>query len=102
MVLFPLDQAREVLRFYRDFCPALPDEAEAYTALLTAPQGMPVIALLLGYNGPIADGEKCFAPARRFSNPSPTWSARCRTRHDRRYWTSRTRRTACNATGVLP
>ena len=29
MVLFPLDQARDVLRFYRDFCPTLPDEAEA-------------------------------------------------------------------------
>jgi hypothetical protein len=69
MVLFPMDQAREVLRFYRDFCPTLPDEAEAYAALLTAPQGMPVIALLLGYNGPIADGEKCFAPARRFRQP---------------------------------
>jgi FAD/FMN-containing dehydrogenase len=69
LVLHPLDQARNVLRFYRDFCSTLPDEAEAYLALLTAPQGMPVVALLLGYNGEVADGEKILAPARRFGQP---------------------------------
>ena len=69
MVIYPLDQARDVLRFYRDFCNTLPDEAEAYAALLTAPQGMPVAALILGYNGPIAEGEKVLAPARRFGKP---------------------------------
>jgi FAD/FMN-containing dehydrogenase len=69
LVLYPLDQARDMLRFYRDFCPTLPDEAEAYAALLTAPQGMPVGAMLLGYNGPIADGERILAPARQFGKP---------------------------------
>jgi FAD/FMN-containing dehydrogenase len=69
MVIYPLDQARDVLRFYRDFCGTLPDEAEAYAALLTAPQGMPVAALILGYNGPIAEGETVLAPARRFGKP---------------------------------
>jgi FAD/FMN-containing dehydrogenase len=69
LVLFPLDQARDVLLFYRDFCGTLPDEAEAYLGLLTAPQGMPVVALILGYNGPIAEGEKVLAPARRFGKP---------------------------------
>jgi FAD/FMN-containing dehydrogenase len=69
MVIYPLDQARDVLRFYRDFTGTLPDEAEAYAALLTAPEGMPVAALILGYNGPIAEGEKVLAPARRFGKP---------------------------------
>jgi FAD/FMN-containing dehydrogenase len=69
MVIYPLDQARDVLRFYREFCATLPDEAEAYAALLTAPQGMPVAALILGYNGPIADGEQVLASARRFGTP---------------------------------
>lgn len=69
MVIYPLDQAAEVLRFYRDFCPTLPDEAEANAALLTTPDGMPVAALLLGYNGSIEDGEKVLAPARRFGKP---------------------------------
>ena len=69
MVLYPLDQAAAVLRFYRDFCPTLPDEAEAYAALLTSPEGAPVAALLLGYNGPVDQGEKILAPARRFGTP---------------------------------
>ena len=69
LVIYPLDQAREALRFYRDFCPGLPDEAEAYCGLLTSPEGMPVFALILGYNGPIEDGEKVLAPARRFGRP---------------------------------
>src|SRR5262245_27945897 len=69
LVLYPLDQARDMLRFYRDFCATLPDEAEAYAALLTASQGMPVSALLLGYNGSISDGEKVFARARQFGKP---------------------------------
>ncbi len=69
LVIYPLDQARDVLRFYRDFCRGLPDEAEAYCAVLTSPDGMPVAALILGYNGPIQDGEKVLAPARRFGRP---------------------------------
>jgi FAD/FMN-containing dehydrogenase len=69
MVIYPLDHARELLRFYREFSGTLPDEAEAYAALLTAPEGRPVAALILGYNGPAADGERVLAPARRFGKP---------------------------------
>ena len=68
IVLYPLDQARDVLRFYRDFCARLPDEAEAFAGLLTH-DGAPVAALLLGYNGPIEAGERILAPARQFGRP---------------------------------
>ncbi len=101
LVLFPLDQARDVLLFYRDFCGTLPDEAEAYLALLTAPQGMPAVALILGYNGPITEGERVLAPARRFGKPIADlvgpipYSARQKTLDDpnathglQRYWRS--------------
>ena len=70
LVLYPLDQARDMLRFYRDFCATLPDEAEAYAALLTGHDGNPVAAMLLGYNGPLAEGEKVLAPARQFGKPA--------------------------------
>jgi hypothetical protein len=56
-------------RIVRDFCPTLSDEPEANAALLTSPEGMPVAALLLGYNGPVEEGEKVLAPARRFGKP---------------------------------
>jgi FAD/FMN-containing dehydrogenase len=69
LVLYPLDQARDVLRFYRDFCPTLPDEAEADAGLLTSPDGVPVAAMILGYNGPVEDGVKVLAPARQFGRP---------------------------------
>ncbi len=70
LVAFGLDQARDVLRFYRDFCPTLPDEAEIYLALLTDPQaGVPIVAMIMGYNGPIAEGERVLGPARAFGNP---------------------------------
>ena len=70
MVVYGLDQARDVLRFYRDFCPTLPDEAEVYLALLTEPQaGVPIVAMVMGYNGAVPDGERVLAPARTFGRP---------------------------------
>src|SRR5260370_19919593 len=69
LVIHPLAAAGSVLRFYRDFCMQLPDEAEAYAAILTSPDGQPVIALILGYNGPLADGEQGLQAARQFGSP---------------------------------
>jgi FAD/FMN-containing dehydrogenase len=69
LVLYPLDQARAVLRFYRDFCRTLPDEGEAYAGLLTSPDGVPLAALILGYNGPLEEGTRILAPARQFGQP---------------------------------
>ena len=70
LVVYPLDQAGDVVRFYRELCATLPDEAEAYLAFITEPQaGVPVVAMILGYNGPIGDGEKVLAPARQFGRP---------------------------------
>jgi FAD/FMN-containing dehydrogenase len=70
LVVYGLDQAPDVMRFYRDLCPTLPDEAEAYLGLLTDPNaGMPVCAMVLGYNGDLAEGERVLAPARNFGQP---------------------------------
>jgi FAD/FMN-containing dehydrogenase len=70
LVAYGLDQAPAVLRFYREFCATLPDEAEAYLALLTDPEaGVPVVAMLLGYNGDLDEGAEVLAPARGFGQP---------------------------------
>ena len=37
MVLYPMDQAREVLRFYRDYSHNAPDDLTAFAGLLTTP-----------------------------------------------------------------
>jgi len=69
LVLHPLDRAADMLRFYRDFCATLPDEAEAHAALLTSPEGVPVGAMLLGYNGDLEEGARVLAPARQWGQP---------------------------------
>lgn len=69
LVLHPLERAADMLRFYRDFCATLPDEAEAHAALLTSPDGVPVAAMILGYNGSLEDGERILAPARQWGQP---------------------------------
>jgi FAD binding domain-containing protein/berberine-like enzyme len=69
LVIHPLAAAGSVLRFYRDFCMQLPDEAEAFASILTSPDGQPVVALILGYNGPLAEGERVLQTARQFGSP---------------------------------
>jgi FAD/FMN-containing dehydrogenase len=69
MVIHPMERAREVLRFYRDFTRDNPDELIAYAALLTAPDGHPVVAIALCYTGDPAAGERAIAPVRQFGPP---------------------------------
>jgi FAD/FMN-containing dehydrogenase len=69
MVLHPMANAREVLRFYRDYARNCPDEALAAAALMTSPEGAPVVAIIVSYIGNIAAGEAVVAPLRKFGSP---------------------------------
>jgi hypothetical protein len=69
MVVHPLDRATDVLRFYREFAAAQPDEVTTYTGLLTTPDGIPVVALVTCCLGPLDEGERIIAPLRRFGSP---------------------------------
>jgi len=69
MVIHPLDRAREVLRFYREFSATQPDELMTYAAILTAPDGNKVVALVPCYAGAIEQGEAALAPLRTFGSP---------------------------------
>ena len=44
-------KAKKVLRFYRDFARSCPDEALAAAALMTSPEGTPVVAIIASYIG---------------------------------------------------
>ena len=68
-ILYPMAKAREVLRFYRDYARACPDALTAFAALMTSAEGAPVVALVIGYIGDLAEGEALMAPARRFGSP---------------------------------
>jgi FAD/FMN-containing dehydrogenase len=70
MILHPFAQARDVLRFYRDFViSGLPDELIVYAAALCTPDGNPVVGLIPAWCGDIAEGERVLEPLRRFGSP---------------------------------
>ncbi len=68
-VIHPLPRAREVFRFYRKFIEGAPDELQAYAGMLRSPEGVPVVAIIAAYFGPIDEGEKALRPLREFGPP---------------------------------
>jgi FAD/FMN-containing dehydrogenase len=68
-VLYPFAKAREALTLYRDFAGSIPDEVNTLGALLTSPDGNPVAAIAVCYNGSHEAGEKVFRPLRALVPP---------------------------------
>lgn len=68
-VLYPADKAAEVLRFYREFSSACPDELSTQVGRLTMPDGAQVVGVAGCYCGSPARGEKVLAPLRAFGSP---------------------------------
>jgi hypothetical protein len=68
-VLYPVDKARDVLHFYRDFAANSPDELSTQIGRLTTLDGIPVIGVAGCYCGSLAEGEKALAPLRAFGAP---------------------------------
>ncbi len=66
--IYPLEQAKEVLRFYRDWSLEAPDEVRADVALLSGPEG-PALDVMVCYCGPIDEGERVLQPLRSFGSP---------------------------------
>jgi FAD/FMN-containing dehydrogenase len=69
MVLYPLDQLKDVLRFYRELVTHIPDELTVYAAALTTPDGHKVAAIAACYCGDLQEGERVIAPIREFGKP---------------------------------
>jgi FAD/FMN-containing dehydrogenase len=78
LVIHPLDAARDVLRFYRDFLPTTPDDFSCWFVMRKAPplpflpaewHGKEILALAMCYAGPVEDGERVMAPLRKFGQP---------------------------------
>lgn len=69
MVVYPRDRAKELLQFHREYIKSTPDELNTIVALTISPDGAPVIAIAVCYNGDMADGEKALRPLRAFGSP---------------------------------
>jgi FAD/FMN-containing dehydrogenase len=77
-IYWALEDAPEVLRFYRDFIAEAPDELTTIVNLRHAPptpllapelHGTPSVAVLACYAGSLERGEEALAPLRRFGSP---------------------------------
>ena len=69
LLLYPLDQARAVLRFYDEFITTAPDELTIQFGFIQMPDGMPVLFLSPVYCGPLEAGERVLAPLRATGTP---------------------------------
>jgi FAD/FMN-containing dehydrogenase len=70
MVVHPLDRAHQALSFLREFSKTAPDELVCMAVLLTAPDGAKVLAIVVCYCGPLAEGERVLRPLRQFGPPA--------------------------------
>ena len=67
----PLSRAFDVLRFFRDTCRSLPDEAMLIAGLQTVPDGSntKVVGLLASHCGSLEQGEAALRPLKTFGPP---------------------------------
>src|SRR5262249_58990460 len=68
-VFHPFENAKDVLKFYRDFSSTTHDQLTTYSALLTSPDGAKVVVIGVCYTGTLEDGERLVAPVRKFGPP---------------------------------
>jgi FAD/FMN-containing dehydrogenase len=68
-VFYPFSKAKEALALYRDFATSIPDEVNTVAALMNSPDGDPLAAVVVCYNGSIEAGEKVLQPLRTFGPP---------------------------------
>jgi FAD/FMN-containing dehydrogenase len=69
LLLYPLDQARDVLCRHGEFIQSAPDELTVLSGFIQLPDGTPVLLLSPVYCGPLDEGERALAPLRSFGTP---------------------------------
>lgn len=69
MVIYPLAKAKEVLRFYREFSKAAPDELTIYALVFNPPDSETVVALPCCYCGALDKGEELIRSLRTLGPP---------------------------------
>jgi len=69
MILYPMDKAKEVFQFYRDYIRKAPGEMMSYAGFIVTPDGVPVTFILPAWTGDVKDAEKHLAPLRSFGTP---------------------------------
>ena len=77
-VFYSAEHAADILRFYREWAPTLPDELTTFISLLTAPpapfipeewHGKKLIGVISCYAGPLEDGQRAVEPLHTIAEP---------------------------------
>ena len=69
VVAHPIDRAKEVLRFFREFTRSSPDEVRCMAFLATSPEGVPGDMIAACYAGSPDEGEEVMRPLKEFGPP---------------------------------
>lgn len=69
MIIYPINDAKKVLQFFRNYSMDTPDELTVMSGLLCLPDGTPVIAVAIGWMGDIEQGKQVIQPLREFGSP---------------------------------
>ena len=78
LIVYPFDQAKQVLTKYREFVKSAPEELNVWVALRKAPplpflpgdvHGKEVVVVVTFYSGDLAEGSKLIEPLRGFGTP---------------------------------
>ena len=83
-MIYPLDQAKDVLHFLRSYLPTAPDELTVLLIFMTAPvdpmfpanlHGKVILAPAVCFTGDLAEGERVLQPLRSFGMPAADFIA---------------------------
>jgi hypothetical protein len=69
MLIYPIEQAREALRFYQDYAMNTPDEMSVIAAIPTLPEGIKACVFIVGWMGNTEEGLRLLEPLRKFKAP---------------------------------
>jgi FAD binding domain/Berberine and berberine like len=69
LLLYPLDQAKDVLRYFNEFIKTVPDELTIQSGFFQLPDSTKVLFLSPVYCGSFSEGEKILEPLHRLGKP---------------------------------
>ena len=78
MIVYPMERAREVVGFFREFSASAPEELCCVLIMRHAPpapflpeevHGKPIVAIAVCHSGSLEDGERVVRPLKEFGNP---------------------------------
>jgi hypothetical protein len=78
LIVYPFEQAREVLQFFQQYTASAPEELAALAVLRNAPpapflpedvHGKPIAAIFVCYTGSVEDGQRAVQPLKEFGTP---------------------------------